>query len=510
MKILLINICISIFTTSLLAQEYNIYQQDFNELTKIVHTSYPLNDSTNTLLLKLEPVYLNKLENCKNKDVFLIVAEQYLAKLSDGHTKIDCYTPFTRKGRHPISFNFINDKLFISNYPNTIPKKYLGSQVVRINNICIDTIAKRAKKYISADNPVDLRNYLHWLLNLPTFYDYINIDANSELKLQLVDGSKLCWVRDFDTREFYMLDKNIKYSIDTLKQVYYKKKENEFTGWSNKLFEYKIMKQNNACYFNFRECMDMQWLSDNPGYFKPFPDWLIKISWYLRGGSFSEFCSKMFNEIDKNGVENLIIDLRSNKGGTSILGYQLLDYLTDIDNIKDYSEALVLSELLKNTHPDYFNRVVKEEKLILNLLPQIVTSDNSNGINDYLREKESAYYQAKPSKKFKGKVYVLVGNKTFSSAAMIAVLFADNNLATIVGNPMGMGASHKGEVLNFKLSNTDVKGTLSCKRFTRPDITILSTELTIDVKLTNSERNNFEGVDYEFEELLKRINLNNN
>ncbi|MBI9066224.1 MAG: hypothetical protein JEZ09_02955 [Salinivirgaceae bacterium] len=508
MKRILLNIIAICFVSNVFSQALNTYEQDFKELTNIVHSSYPLNDSINNLLLKCEPDYLQKLKNCEDKDMFLIVAEQYLAKLNDGHTKIDCYQPFTRKGYHQIKFNFINDRLYISNYSNSVPDNYIGKEVIEINGIDIKTIFQKAKDYISADNDVCSNNYLSYLLRLPTFLDFLGIDTNSELELKLKDETVLIWFRDTEKKEAYVKYNDESYPIDNQNLTYYKAKENELTGWSNKLFEYKILEESNTCYFNFRECLDIQWLNTSKGAFKPFPNWLVKIFWWFRGGNFSTFCKKMFKAIDKNNIENLIIDLRPNRGGTSILGYQLLDYLTDIENLKDYNEQLVLSDLLKSNHPDYFNQVVQEEHLTVDSLPQIITSDNSNGVNDYLRAKDSPYYQAKPTKKFKGKVYVMVGDRTFSSAAMIAVLFADNNLATIVGNPMGMGASSCGEVLSFALTNTAVKGTLSCKKFTRPN-NDLGKELSIDIPLTNTERNNYEGVDYEFEELLKIINNDN-
>lgn len=506
MKKIQISFFILLITTPLLAQQNNVYQQDFMELVALIQNSYPLSDSINDKLLQAEPHYLSELEKCNDEDCFRIIVQRYLAKLNDGHTKIDCYQPFTRKGHHPIKFNFINDELYISTYPKTIPDTFIGKQVITINGVDINTITNKSKKYISADNNVDLRNYLRWLLNQATFYEHIGMDINSELELEFKDHSKISWNRNLDTREFYVKYKDNNYYIDTLKLDYYKKTENELTGWSNKLFEYKILKESNTCYFNFRECLDFQWLNANPKAFKPMPKWIIKIFWFFRGGNFSHFCKKMFAKIEKTGIENLVIDLRENQGGTSILAYQLLDYLVDIENIKNYSETLVLSELLRKNHVDYFNDILKSDGLTGDSLPIKIHSTDSSTVNEVIRSKESHYYQKKPKSKFKGNVYVMVGNRTFSSAAMIAVLLADNNIAKTVGNPMGIGASHNGEVLNFKLSSTGVKGRMSCKAFYRPAKETNLKELDINIKLTNSEHDRFYGVDIEFEKLLKIIN----
>jgi hypothetical protein len=505
MKKFLLSFLLTFMLNILFAQQYNIYQQDFIELNQLINDSYPLSDSIKNKMLSVKQKYLSDLEACSDEDFFRIKIQSYLALLNDGHSKIDCYTPFTRKGHHPIRFNFINEDLFISSYPNTIPSTFIGKQVITINGVDIKTISRKAKKYISADNDVDLRNYLRWLLNQPTFYDHIGIDADTELLLELKDGSKISWIRDLNTREFYVKYNDNKYNIDILKLVYYKNKENELTGWSNELFEYEILEEHNACYFKFQECLDVQWVNANPDAFKPFPKWLLKFLWRFRGGDFSHFCKKMFDKIEKNEIDNLIIDLRMNKGGTSILGYQLLEYLADIESVKDYTETFVVSKLLKENYADYFNKVIEDEGLQEDTLPILIKPDNENEINKILRDKKSHYYQKKPKNQFKGNVYIMVGNRTFSSAANIAVLFADNNLAVIVGNPMGYGASSNGEMLNFTLSNTDVKGTMSCKAFYRPAMENKSKELGIDINLTNTQLDKFHGIDKEFKELLEII-----
>jgi hypothetical protein len=99
----------------------------------------------------------------------------------------------------------------------------------------------------------------------------------------------------------------------------------------------------------------------------------------------------------------------------------------------------------------------------------------------------------------------LVGNETFSSAAMVAVLLADNNLATIVGNPMGMGASHNGEVLEFKLPNTGTTGSLSCKKFIRPNALNKPDELKIDWMTGDYFEGNYVGSDEELFYLLEQL-----
>ena len=45
----------------------------------------------------------------------------------------------------------------------------------------------------------------------------------------------------------------------------------------------------------------------------------------------------------------------------------------------------------------------------------------------------------------------------------------DNHVGTIIGATSTFSPSHYGEILPYRLPNTDVLGTISCKFFARPD-----------------------------------------
>ena len=92
---------------------------------------------------------------------------------------------------------------------------------------------------------------------------------------------------------------------------------------------------------------------------------------------------------------------------------------------------------------------------------------------------------------FGGKVIFVQGAKTFSSAGMLMTLARDNNIGTIVGATSTYTPSHYGEVLPFRLPNTGVVGSVSCKFFARPDTAhvddkTLEPDTTLD--LTDKEK----------------------
>ena len=65
----------------------------------------------------------------------------------------------------------------------------------------------------------------------------------------------------------------------------------------------------------------------------------------------------------------------------------------------------------------------------------------------------------------KGKLFVLIGRQTFSSAQMNAQQFRDRTKATLVGEPTGQKPNHFGEIKNFTLPNSGLVVQYSTKQF---------------------------------------------
>ena len=70
---------------------------------------------------------------------------------------------------------------------------------------------------------------------------------------------------------------------------------------------------------------------------------------------------------------------------------------------------------------------------------------------------------------YKGNVIFVMGPKTYSSAGILLTVARDNHIGTIVGTTSTFSSSHYGEVLPYRLPNTGVLGSISCKFFARPD-----------------------------------------
>ena len=479
----------------------NIYQKDFIYLCQLLEDSHP-NIYENFPKDKFEiekKKLLKEFANTQNKEEYSIKLQQFVSNIKDAHTKIR----FTLLNSflYPIRIRSIKDTLFISNIDKSLPTNWLGAKITSFNNIPKDTVLNRAKKYFSYENNICYMNHIVYNLYNYKFLKQLGvIDTSSELKLSIITLK--------NKNEEITIPNIEKYKLRKIKKV------NKLTGPTNRLFHYKIIEDKSICYFHYQECRDLQFLKFDKEEFKPLYH-LYYVAWWLRGGNFSKFLKKMFKEIDKKNIDNLIVDLRDNSGGSSILNEQFIEYITSSNKIKDYSEGFKLSELLKKSHPEYFNQVVSRYKKIYHcdsiklpiyLSPESPFQINTSSDSNCLRDVNSPFYMKEPKKKFKGHIYIITGPKTFSSAAMLAIKLRDNNLVTIVGTPMGQKPTQFGEFLKFKLPLTKVRGQVSCKKFYRPDRS-KDNQPTLypDIEIWNTINDKINGTDRAFDKLIKII-----
>ena len=141
---------------------------------------------------------------------------------------------------------------------------------------------------------------------------------------------------------------------------------------------------------------------------------------------------EMFQEVKENNIENVAVDLRHNGGGSSQTVTEFFRYL-DIDSYKTVSMGWRLGFIYLK-----LGRGVAENEKYDDLL-------------------------------FDGNLYLLTSAGTFSSAMMFAEYVKDNDLGTIIGEAPGNHPNGYGEVVYFKLPNSELFMQISTKRFYRAD-----------------------------------------
>lgn len=158
---------------------------------------------------------------------------------------------------------------------------------------------------------------------------------------------------------------------------------------------------------------------------------------------------KIFREIKASGFKDLVIDIRGNGGGSTNIGEFIFAYLTDKEFRQVSRMVLRLSPESMRMHP-YYKKC--RDRMGQNL------------------DIPSSPWKAakKPEAFFEGKVRLLIGNDTFSSATKFAVTFRDYKMGEIIGHETGGVSTCFGEALPMRLKNSGIRYSVSDKQFFSP------------------------------------------
>lgn len=169
---------------------------------------------------------------------------------------------------------------------------------------------------------------------------------------------------------------------------------------------------------------------------------------------FKNFIDSCFTIIKNSPTKKLIIDLRNNGGGNSVLTEILLGYITE-------KPFRMTGGVKWKVSQEYKDRI---------------RGDTSQRMSYYLNAKNGTLIENKAGNvqkpianplRYHGKIWVLIGPRTFSSANMLANTIQDYKLAKLIGEPSGAPANDYGELIVIKLPNTGFNFSTSTKQFVR-------------------------------------------
>ncbi|WP_288447759.1 S41 family peptidase [uncultured Chryseobacterium sp.] len=175
---------------------------------------------------------------------------------------------------------------------------------------------------------------------------------------------------------------------------------------------------------------------------------------------FSVFLDQMMDTLEREKIQNLIIDLRGNTGGTGALYEKVFSFFTP-KPFRDSQYAYTL-----------FNEVPMEEKLVITPLFLSNGVKDKHGLNAYLKqlypkEVQGKYYwtdDKNPSimpdtRTFKGQLYLFVDQRVASAASHLASLIKSYTNAIVIGKEtVGGYYEHNGHLpLVYELPNTGIQ-----------------------------------------------------
>lgn len=186
--------------------------------------------------------------------------------------------------------------------------------------------------------------------------------------------------------------------------------------------------------------------------------------------------ANIFKQVKSDGVKYLFIDVSKNGGGNSEVGDLLIDYF--------YNKPYRTYQCNWKRSDEYLAKIkswgIRDDNYAAKPIGTIIHSDAGTRVPD----------NTWPNR-FNGKVYLIVGDGTFSSAIMFATVVKDNNLATLVGQvPQNGHPNHFGEMYDAKLPNTKIDIRFGVKEWIRPagksKENILYPDIPVNLERANS------------------------
>ena len=163
---------------------------------------------------------------------------------------------------------------------------------------------------------------------------------------------------------------------------------------------------------------------------------------------FKVFLDSTFQVLQKENIGNLIIDIRRNGGGSSLLGDKLFQYISPVP-FRQYGKTIIkYSDIQKQIYKTRHNWDIT----------------NPNGIEIINQDGELIALEEN-NLRYKGNVFLLISHTTFSSAANFSWAFKYFKMGTVVGEETGGMAVQFGETVAPTLPNSGFLIGISSKKF---------------------------------------------
>jgi hypothetical protein len=157
----------------------------------------------------------------------------------------------------------------------------------------------------------------------------------------------------------------------------------------------------------------------------------LTLNTFERGYGLRGFFHHSFEQMQEQGIRNLVIDVRSNGGGDASLSTLLTRYLID----KKFKLADSLYTLRRHSPYDrYINN-----GFLYRLLTLVTTSKRSDGFYHF-GYFERHYYSPLKDLHFNGRVYIMTGGNSFSATCLFAGALKGQSNVMLVGEETGGGA----------------------------------------------------------------------
>lgn len=176
----------------------------------------------------------------------------------------------------------------------------------------------------------------------------------------------------------------------------------------------------------------------------------LEVNTFASGNDLRPFFKSVFKKIHRQNIQNLVVDMRGNGGGSVILSNLLTKYISD----RPFKIADSLYAVKKRSRYHAYMQNYFVNRLFLLFL----THKKSDG-NYHFTHFENKYFNPKKKNHFDGTTYILIGGNTFSAATLFTKALAGQPKVIVVGEETGGGAYGNNAWLipDVTLPNTKVR-----------------------------------------------------
>ncbi|MDM8305340.1 S41 family peptidase [Phocaeicola salanitronis] len=439
----------------------NPYQHEVMNLLAFIKAFHPLPLVDEVAFARFEKYaesLCDKLDERMERPAFQVELNRWLALLQDAHT----FVMLDDTSLYPFTLRYYEESFYFRSLPDSVPD-CMGKELIAMNGRAVDSLIQELMVYVPSENQVKACITGSFFMNHKAFLNALGIDTDRDIRFMFADGDEV--------RLPSSLDKGAAGSHQ-VKQVLH-----PVTARRNKPFHYQIT--GDTCYFQFNAMIDRFSYWQGCRLMQVSPDKAVADNLPL----FADFLDEMACAMAVHNVNRLVIDMRYNGGGNSVLGDVLLEFLgVSLQDIRPFRSYIRVSDFLQTYYPALFIRD-KYESMRGKLVEQ------NQVMNDLAAD------MPKPSSRFHGEVTFIQGQNTFSSANYLLTLVKDNALFPIIGTPTSQSPTCFGDVLCVELPYTQTKGYISHSYFVRPDERNQETSLLPDSLIRTSLKDWLNGKD---------------
>lgn len=158
---------------------------------------------------------------------------------------------------------------------------------------------------------------------------------------------------------------------------------------------------------------------------------MMNLATFAKKAALRKFFRNSFSALKSNKINHLIIDVRSNGGGSVSNSTLLTRYLAD----SSFKIADSLYAIKKNSTYQRYIKAHFWNKLFITFLTK-----KQEDRNYHFRYFEKKFFKPKKHNHYDGKVYILTGGNSFSATTLFATALKKQENVTVVGEETGGGA----------------------------------------------------------------------